>query len=135
MTPSFSLDRVGFWLDYTVWLDIISVIPFYVDLASGGSDEQGIPLTIAHNNYHLVSNQIQFMRSCPPENHLQPEISLLPDMMAGSSSPTYYNLLKIARISRCLKIVRRSEKLLMIIDILVGCTAELVLLSFVWCLG
>ena len=56
-------------------------------------------------------------------------------MMAGSSSPTYYNLLKIARISRCLKIVRRSEKLLMIIDILVGCTAELVLLSFVWCLG
>ena len=58
MTPSFSLDRVGFWLDYTVWLDIISVIPFYVDLASGGSDEQGIPLTIAHNNYHLASNPI-----------------------------------------------------------------------------
>ena len=54
---------------------------------------------------------------------------------AGSDSSGYYNLLKIARISRCLKIVRRSEKLLMIIDILVGCTAELILLGFIWCLG
>jgi len=59
------------------------------------------------------------------------DIFHLPETGSGG----WIQLLKMARISRCMKIIRRSETLLMIINILVSCGAELGLLGFVWLLG
>ena len=66
-------------------------------------------------------------------NHLE-TVSTWSDV-SETGSGGWIQLLKMARISRCMKIIRRSETLLMIINILVSCGAELGLLGFVWLLG
>ena len=83
-----SLDRKQFFKDITTWLDIIALIPYYLDI-------------FAKN---LESLEVLMF-------------------------------LKILRVARCLKIIRRSERLRIIVKILGDCKYELFVMVCVWIVG
>lgn len=85
-----SLDWKIFFSDITTWLDIIALIPYYLDIFV--ADE------------HLENFEVLM-------------------------------ILKIFRVARCFKIIRRSERLRIIVKILGDCKYELFVMLFVWILG
>lgn len=88
----FCKNKYKFFLDVMPWLDIIAIIPLYVEIFERFIELQGDVLNIL-------------------------------------------KLFRMARVARCLKLIRRSKKLILIFQILRECKEELSLLLLVWVTG
>ncbi|XP_063687408.1 potassium voltage-gated channel subfamily A member 6-like [Bolinopsis microptera] len=88
----FCKNKYRFFLEMMPWLDIIAIIPLYVEIFERYLDLRGDLLNIL-------------------------------------------KLFRMARVARCLKLIRRSKKLILIFQILRECKEELSLLLLVWATG
>ena len=88
----FCKNKCRFFLDVMPWLDVVAIIPLYVEIFERFMMMQGDVLNIL-------------------------------------------KLFRMARVARCLKLIRRSKKLILIFQILRECKEELSLLLVVWVTG
>lgn len=88
----FCKNKFKFFLGVMPWLDIIAIIPLYIEIF-----EEYIEL--------------------------------------GGEMLNILKLFRMARVARCLKLIRRSKKLILIFQILVQCKEELSILLLVWVTG